>query len=93
MATLRVDDPYSGDIACEVPLADEATLGGTLARANRAAKAFRGSTVAERVALCERAVASMEANTESIASDITSMMGKPLSQARSNDCLATTSFA
>jgi acyl-CoA reductase-like NAD-dependent aldehyde dehydrogenase len=34
------------------------------------------------MALCERAVASLEADAASIASDITRMMGKPLEQAR-----------
>ena len=81
MSTLVVDNPFTGDAACEVPLADAAQVGATLDRAQAAARAWRTSTVAERVAVCERAVAAMERASGSIAADITRMMGKPLAQA------------
>jgi acyl-CoA reductase-like NAD-dependent aldehyde dehydrogenase len=80
--TLTVDNPFTGDVAASVPLADDAVVSGTLDRARAAARAFRGSTVSERVALCEKAVAAMEANADSIAADITRMMGKPIGQAK-----------
>jgi len=80
--TLVVDDPYSGEPACEVPLADEATVGATLDRARAAARAWRSSARSDRLALCERAVQAMEKNADAIARDITRMMGKPLAQAR-----------
>jgi acyl-CoA reductase-like NAD-dependent aldehyde dehydrogenase len=79
--TLIVDDPFTGQPACKVPLADEATVGTTLDRARRAAHAWRDSTVADRVALCERAVTAMEKSAPTIAADISRMMGKPVSQA------------
>jgi acyl-CoA reductase-like NAD-dependent aldehyde dehydrogenase len=82
MTTLTVDNPFTGDVACSVPLADEARVGATLDRARAAARAFRASAVKERVALVEKAIASMEADVESIATDITRMMGKPLGQAK-----------
>ncbi len=78
---LVVDDPYTGEPACRVPLADDATVGATLDRAREAARAWRSSQVQERMAVCERAMAAMEKNAQSIAEDITHMMGKPLSQA------------
>jgi acyl-CoA reductase-like NAD-dependent aldehyde dehydrogenase len=81
-ATLLVDNPFTGAPACEVTLADEATVDATLSRARRAAQAWRTSALRDRVALCERATAALEANAEPIAAAITSMMGKPLSQAR-----------
>jgi acyl-CoA reductase-like NAD-dependent aldehyde dehydrogenase len=79
---LDVDDPFSGEVACSVPLADDAAVNATLDRARAAFRGWRGSGVAERVALCERAVAAMEGQAETIATSITKMMGKPLSQAR-----------
>ncbi|HEY8041006.1 MAG TPA: aldehyde dehydrogenase family protein [Polyangiaceae bacterium] len=78
--TLIVDNPFTGETACKVALADDATVGATLDRARQAARAWRTSQVAERVALCERAVAAMEAQAQPIAQDITRMMGKPLAQ-------------
>lgn len=80
--TLAVDDPFRGDTACTVPLATWDQVSATLDRARTAAASFRGSTVAERIALCERAVAAMEAAAEDIARDISRMMGKPLGQGR-----------
>ena len=80
--SLRVDNPYTLDLACEVPLADEARVDAVLDAARAAARAFRHSTVAERVALCTRALDAMIADKETIARDITRTMGKPLSQAR-----------
>ncbi len=82
MTDLIVDDPYTLDTACTVPLADEARVGDVLDRSRAAAKAFRGSTVAERVALVEGAVQAMERRKDEIATDIAHMMGKPVAQGR-----------
>jgi acyl-CoA reductase-like NAD-dependent aldehyde dehydrogenase len=80
LRTLLVDDPYTGEAACEVPLADDATIGAALDRVHDAARAWRSSALHERVALCERAVARMETDASAIATDITRMMGKPMAQ-------------
>jgi acyl-CoA reductase-like NAD-dependent aldehyde dehydrogenase len=82
MSTLTVDNPYTGEIAFEVPLAGESEVSRKLDDAKKAARAYRDSTVAERKALCERATVAMEKNVDQIASDISKMMGKPLSQAK-----------
>ena len=79
--TLVVDNPFTGEPACEVALADNRTASATLDRARDAARSWRGSP-ADRVALCERAVTAMEVRSEAIALDITRMMGKPIAQAR-----------
>jgi acyl-CoA reductase-like NAD-dependent aldehyde dehydrogenase len=81
-SALVVDNPFTGEPACSVPLADEATVNATLDRACTAARAWRASALPERLALCERAVAHMESNADAIAADITRMMGKPMAQAR-----------
>ncbi len=79
--SLIVDNPFTGDAACAVALADDAAVDATLDRAREAARAWRGSTLRERLALCERTVARMEARGDAIAAEITRMMGKPVSQA------------
>jgi acyl-CoA reductase-like NAD-dependent aldehyde dehydrogenase len=77
---LSVDDPFTGETACTVALADDVTVSATLDQARAAARAWRRTSIAERTALCERAVAAMEAQGPSIAADITRMMGKPMAQ-------------
>ena len=82
METLVVDNPYTGEPACSLPLADEAAIGRVLDAAQKAARAWAGTSVSERKALCERAVSNMIDATDSIALEISQMMGKPLKQAR-----------
>jgi acyl-CoA reductase-like NAD-dependent aldehyde dehydrogenase len=82
MTTLTVDNPYTGDVACSVTLADEATVNTVLDQARAAARAARSTLLSERKVWCERMVAAMEARANDIATDISQMMGKPLSQAR-----------
>ena len=79
---LTVDNPFTGDVACTVPLADDAIVGATLERARLAARAIKSASVSERIALCERAMVAMEKSEDAIATDITRMMGKPLQQAK-----------
>ena len=79
--SLVVDNPFTGEAACTVPLADETQVDAAIHRVQVAAKAWRSSRLEDRIALCERAVAHMERHGETIAADITRMMGKPLAQA------------
>jgi acyl-CoA reductase-like NAD-dependent aldehyde dehydrogenase len=81
MPSLVVDDPYTLSPACTVPLADEAAVGRVLDRARAAQSAFRRTTVPDRVALCARVLAAMEADAPRITADISRMMGKPIGQA------------
>ncbi len=82
MTTHTVDDPYTGEAACSVPITDDDALSRVLDEARKAARELARLSVEERVALCNRALAKLEARTEEIAADITRQMGKPLSQAR-----------
>lgn len=82
MEKLVVDNPFDGETACTVDLADDAVIGRVLDASREAARAWATSSVADRKALCERAIASMVENTDAIALDITKMMGKPLAQAK-----------
>jgi acyl-CoA reductase-like NAD-dependent aldehyde dehydrogenase len=79
--TLVVDDPFTGEPACTVALAEDAVVSATLDRARQAARTAREMPMGDRIALCERATAAMESQARSIAADITRMMGKPIAQA------------
>jgi acyl-CoA reductase-like NAD-dependent aldehyde dehydrogenase len=81
MTSLIVDDPFTLEPAYTLTLADDAAVGVVLDRARAAQRAFRGTSVAERVALCERAVAALEADAPRITLEISRMMGKPVAQA------------
>lgn len=80
--TLHLDDPYTEETAFDVPLADRAEVDAVLDRARAAARAWRGSSIDDRIALCERATAAMESRADEIAAQISRMMGKPVAQAR-----------
>lgn len=82
MTDLVVDNPHTLEEAVRRPYADDATIDRVLDAAKTASRAWAGSSLAERIALCTRAVEEMEAHREAIAADITRMMGKPLRQAR-----------
>jgi acyl-CoA reductase-like NAD-dependent aldehyde dehydrogenase len=82
MSTLTVDNPFTLEPACELPLATEADVGRVLERARAAARAVRGTSVEERIEWVERATSAMEGDAEAIARDISRMMGKPVAQAR-----------
>lgn len=82
MADLIVDNPFTLETACTVRLAGEADVSRVLDNAKSAARAFRTSSLEERIALSESACAKMEERADEIAHDISKMMGKPLSQAK-----------
>jgi len=79
--TLRVDNPYTLETACEVPLADWPAVERVLDRAREGARVAEALPLAERKRLVAAAVERMEARAEPIARTISQMMGKPLAQA------------
>src|SRR5580658_4158513 len=81
-APLVVDNPFTGEPACTVEQAGVEAIIKVLDRARVAQRDFRSSTVSDRAALCERAIAAMETHRDAISSDISAMMGKPIVQAR-----------
>jgi acyl-CoA reductase-like NAD-dependent aldehyde dehydrogenase len=78
--TLRVDNPFTGEIACESPLVSETDLDPVIQRAHRAHLEWRRVPVPERVALIDRFTKAFEAKRDRYAKEITDMMGKPLRQ-------------
>src|SRR4051794_2365214 len=81
MPDLLVDDPYTLRETVRLPLAEPDQIGRVLDAARAAARPWARTPIAERVALCLRAVDALESEQEAIAGDITRMMGKPLRQA------------
>ena len=51
-------------------------------RAVAAQRDWRSSSLDDRVAVCERFLAELESRRDSVAADITGMMGKPLGQSQ-----------
>lgn len=82
MATISVDNPFTLDPACEVPLAEWTDVERVLTAAREGARIAEAMPLAERKALVERATALMEQRADSITADISRMMGKPLAEAR-----------
>ncbi len=80
--TLRVDDPFSGEIACELPLASEADAMACVDRAAVAQRAWARVPLRERVGLVRRFGDAVTARREEVARDITRQMGKPIAEAR-----------
>jgi acyl-CoA reductase-like NAD-dependent aldehyde dehydrogenase len=82
MPTHTVDNPYTGETACTVEITSDAALDRVLEDARRASRELSRMSVDDRVALCDRALARLEARADEVASDVTRQMGKPLSQAK-----------
>ncbi len=80
--TLRVDDPYTGEPACELPLASEADAMRAVDRAAEAQRAWARVAVNERAELVHRFVERLSARREEVAQDISRQMGKPVAEAR-----------
>lgn len=78
----RVDNPYTGEIHCDVPYFSAQQISSVVENSAKAQKDYyRNSTLESRIELCQRFMTEMEANKEQIALDISKQMGKPLKQA------------
>ncbi len=89
MATLTVDNPFTGETACELPVADRAAAFAAVERGAAAQEAWADSSVADRAALVLRFADAFVADRDRVALEITRTMGKPLGQARAEvDTLA-----
>ncbi len=80
--TLTVDDPFTGEVTCELPLLPPEEAHRLVARAAAAQRAFARVAVAERVALVRSFCEAFRARREEVAQDISRMMGKPVREAR-----------
>ena len=80
-AMLRTISPVDGRVYVERPYAAETGIAAALAGAVRAQAAWKEVAVAERAALCSRAVDALAADTAAIAEEITWQMGRPIRSA------------
>ncbi|MFT3925065.1 MAG: aldehyde dehydrogenase family protein [Myxococcales bacterium] len=80
--TLKVDNPFTLNLACEVPLADWEQIDQLLARAREGARIVQAMSLADRKVLVERATQVMESRAERYCAEISRMMGKPEKQAQ-----------
>jgi acyl-CoA reductase-like NAD-dependent aldehyde dehydrogenase len=80
--TLRVDNPFSGEVTCELPYASANEAMRAVDTAAQVQRKFGRTPVGDRAALVRQFCNAARADKESIAQDITQMMGKPLKEAR-----------
>ncbi len=82
MAKITIDNPYDSTITATLELHSAAALAEVTANATAAGRSFADTTITERIELCGRFLACISDSSESIASDVTRQMGKPITQAR-----------
>ncbi len=79
---LVVENPATNSPYRALEFMDAAAVAETINKADRAFREWRETSVPERVALTNRFLELLKADTERVAAEVTSQMGKPLSQAR-----------
>lgn len=79
---MKVDNPYTGETYVEVGYDSAKTAHAKLDAAVKAQRDWARVPLSERQVLCTKWIGALVSNTESIAKDISGMMGKPLQQAR-----------
>ena len=77
-----VDDPYSGEVVYEAPLATVEEVHAAVQSAKAAQRVWRGTSIAERAAALERVCQAFEARIDEYALEMTRSMGRPLAQAK-----------
>ncbi|MES1909845.1 MAG: hypothetical protein MHM6MM_002539 [Cercozoa sp. M6MM] len=80
--TLIVDNPFTGGVACKVALPSDEGCVSAVQDSHRAFKSWRTVPLQDRMALVDRFIDRLSANTDSIASDVSRMMGKPYHHAQ-----------
>jgi acyl-CoA reductase-like NAD-dependent aldehyde dehydrogenase len=78
---LKVDNPYTGETFCEVAYDSKAEAHAKLDAAVKAQLDWKNVPLSERQALCSKWIDALSSNVESIAHEISGMMGKPVQQA------------
>jgi len=76
--TLKTISPVDGSVYVERPYADESEVASALALAKKAQAAWRQTSIAERAALCSKAVDAFVASKQDVAEEISWMMGRPV---------------
>ncbi|HZI30439.1 MAG TPA: aldehyde dehydrogenase family protein [Gemmatimonadaceae bacterium] len=74
----RTVTPIDGSVVVERPLASDAEVDATLARAVEAQRLWHDVPAAERAAICTRAVEWCVARADELGAELTSQMGRPI---------------
>jgi acyl-CoA reductase-like NAD-dependent aldehyde dehydrogenase len=83
LATLAVDNPYTGEVHTTIKYLSSNEMGKAVEASGDAQRAWsRESNLQQRIELVNKAYGILKKNADSVASDVTSMMGKPLGQAK-----------
>ncbi len=80
-STLRTFSPADGSLYVERDFADDAKIADALERAAAAQGPWRETPLAERAALCSKAIDAFMDNRDAIAEEISWQMGRPIAQA------------
>lgn len=75
---LRTVTPIDGSVVVERPLATDAEVEMSLARAIQAQRRWAETPVAERAAICTRAIEWSVARADALGAELTSQMGRPI---------------
>lgn len=79
--TLKVDNPFTGEVVLERPLLELGDLDDVMKRAHAAHREWAAVPLADRIALVHRFVDAFKGDADQHARDITASMGKPIGQA------------
>jgi acyl-CoA reductase-like NAD-dependent aldehyde dehydrogenase len=82
MSRITVDNPATGESACEIETFDSQQIEHALKHALDGVRALAWMDTPERVALCERFCGVAETRADDIARDVVRQMGKPIAEAR-----------
>lgn len=74
----QVISPVDGSVYAERPFASAGEIGQALARAEKAQRSWKGSTVSERAAVCRKAVGYFLEHADEIGEELSWQMGRPI---------------
>ncbi len=75
---LRIISPVDGSVYAERPYASELSIKETLSKASSAQGAWKKTSVAERAAICSKAVDAFVADKDRIGTELAWQMGRPI---------------
>ena len=77
----RTISPVDGSVCAEYELASAAAIDAALDLASRTQRSWKRVPIAERAAICRRAIELMVARTDQLATELTRQMGRPIAYA------------
>jgi len=76
--TQQTFSPIDGTLLTERTVASESVISEALARAKSAQRAWRGTSIRERIAICRHAMKQMLGRKQELGVEITCQMGRPI---------------